>query len=304
LPKLSDPAVLIFIGAVLGIIGGLLGGIGAFRASRQQAQEQIELRKKADEVADSQRELRKKSDEQVELQREISKKSAEIAALYQTIADSQRELRKKADVQAESQQQLRMKSDEIAELNQRIAEAQRGLRVKSDEIAELNRQIAASVTGGDNYCHVEFVDVNQPNTVMLSVINEGKLPAYDVVIKIVDVIKVEHLKKALPEHLAALTSLEGMFQKTLGNVPPTQAVLLNKNPLLLPESNVAVFEIHIEARNGTIAQVVRFERVEGAWTFATKATLLNEQKVLWQHISDRYPHKNIDDPDWWKIQTR
>jgi len=81
--KLGDPSIMIFMGAVISILGALLGGIGAFRSSRQQAQEQMVLRQKAEDVAESQRELRKKSDE--------------IAALNREIASAQVELRKKSD---------------------------------------------------------------------------------------------------------------------------------------------------------------------------------------------------------------
>jgi hypothetical protein len=195
---------------------------------------------------------------------------------------------------------VRQNQEKVLSATQR-AQFESELRSKSDEIASLNREIAASVTGGDSHCHVEFVDLNQPNAVMLAVINEGKWPAYDVVIKIVDVLKVDATKKLLPEHLAALSSMESMFQKSLGNVPPKQAVVLNKTPLALPETDAAVFEIHIEARNGTVAQVVRFKRIKGVWTFATKATLLNDPKVLWQQIGANYPDKTIDDADWWKV---
>ena len=46
---------------------------------------------------------------------------------------------------------------------------ERELRKKSDEIAALNRQIAASVTGGDSFCYVQFgsLGVAEPNTAIL-----------------------------------------------------------------------------------------------------------------------------------------
>ena len=77
--KLNDPAVIVFIGAVISVLGGLVGGYGVLRTARQQTQEQIELRKKSDEIAAlnreialSQAELRKKSDEVAELNRMIA----------------------------------------------------------------------------------------------------------------------------------------------------------------------------------------------------------------------------------------
>jgi hypothetical protein len=103
--KLSDPAVIVFSGVVFSIVGVLLGGVGAFRATRQQGQEQAELRKKSDE----------------------------IAALYEKIATSQLELREKADNQAKVQYQLRQKSEEISALNREIANNQIDLRKMSEE---------------------------------------------------------------------------------------------------------------------------------------------------------------------------
>lgn len=77
--KLGDPAVIVFIGAVISVLGGLVGGYGVLRTTREQASEQIELRRKSEEIASlnreiasSQEELRKKSDEVAELNRNIA----------------------------------------------------------------------------------------------------------------------------------------------------------------------------------------------------------------------------------------
>ena len=89
--------------------------------------------------------------------------------------------------------------------------------------------IASSVTGGDSHCYVDFVELNEPNSVLLTVINEGKWPVYDVAVRIVDVLKTDALKKTAPEHDAALSVLlNEMFQKSLGNLAPKSAVALDK----------------------------------------------------------------------------
>src|SRR4051794_17794529 len=158
-----------------------------------------------------------------------------------------------------------------------------------------------SLTGGNNYCHVEFdggADARAASEVLLHVINAGKTPAYDVVIQIVDVLDAERVKATTSPSEAPYTVLQRVFQKTLGPIAPQTAVSLAKDLLRLPERNAAVYEIHIQQRNGTVAQVVRFERVSGLWTFATKATRLNETTVLWQQIDSAYPKQNIDNADW------
>jgi len=160
-----------------------------------------------------------------------------------------------------------------------------------------------ALSGGKNYSHVEFdvgVDVSGMSTVLLHVINEGEYPVYDVVVQIVDVLDADRIKATVPPNEAPYAVLQRMFQKTLGTVAPKSAVSLTKDLLRLPEGSVAVYEIHLQQRNGTVAQVARFERVNSSWTFATKATLLNDTKILWQQIHSAYPRQNIDNADWWR----
>jgi hypothetical protein len=62
------------------------------------------------------------------------------------------------------------------------SEFERALRKKSEEIADLNRQIAASVTGGDSFCYLEFgsLGVAEPNMAILMLLHKGKYPMYEV----------------------------------------------------------------------------------------------------------------------------
>jgi hypothetical protein len=173
---------------------------------------------------------------------------------------------------------------------------------KRQEKQELSTKLD-TLNGGNNFCHVEFDAGPDPygaSSILLHVINEGDYPAYDVVVQIVDVLDADRIKASVPENEAPYAVLQRMFQKTIGTVAPKSGVSLTKNLLRLPDTEVAVYEIHLQQRNGTVSQVVRFERVNGSWTFATKATLLDDTKVLWQQIHSRYPRQNIDNSNWWR----
>jgi hypothetical protein len=240
---------------VISVFGALLGGVGAFLSSQQQTRRQVELREKADEVAESQRELRKKSDE--------------IAALYQTLAESQRELREKADVQAEAQTQLRLKSEEIAELNRHIANAQIELRKRSDEVAELNRTIAASVTGGDSYCYLTLSHLG-PNNAIIVIVHQGNYPLYDVSIRMVDLDKYEEVSRKFPNSTFESLKLSET-NIPVGNLSPGQARLMHS----MQTSTADKFRhnIFISARNGMFTELLRFAKVEGVWKSAMNSEL-------------------------------
>lgn len=261
--KFNDPAVIVFIGVVFSIVGVLLGGVGAFRATRQQAQEQAELKNKSDE----------------------------IAALYQKIAESQIELRAKADIQTEAQGQLRQKSEEISALNKEIANTQIDLRRRSDEIAELNKTISATVTGGDSYCYfLVGHPSNKTNSVDLMLMTEGKYPLYDVSIKIDDVEKLLNIVMTQTENgnrpFQSMTEANTfMLQASrvikVGNIGPSQAMELGS--LQLPDTDKQSFNISILARNGYVFQIVRFRRVKGEW-----------KRAIQVHHNGKNVHETID----------
>ncbi len=167
------------------------------------------------------------------------------------------------------------------------------------EARELTSRLDA-LSGGKTYCHVEFdagANPSSASAMLLHLVNSGDSPVYDVVVQIVDVLEADRIKRSLAPNEAPYAVLQKMFQKTIGTVAAQSAVSLTKDLLRLPERDVAVFEIHIQQRNGTVAQVVRFERVNKAWTFGTKATLLKDSNVLWQQVHSAYPRQNIDKSD-------
>src|SRR5882762_1540173 len=61
--------------------------------------------------------------------------------------------------------------------------ANKKLEQKNEEIARLNRETANAVTGGDSYCYLMPI-ANIPE--MVTVIQKGEFPLYDVSVRVVD----------------------------------------------------------------------------------------------------------------------
>jgi flagellar biosynthesis GTPase FlhF len=251
--------------ALLALLGTALAAYAAFWSARKQ---ETESTRAAQERVKFERELREKSDQQAQAQRELREKSDEIAALYQKIAESQEELRKTAEEQTQEQRGLRQQSDEIARLNREIAEAQTELRLKSDEVAELNKTTAASVTGGDSYCYVQFINsLNGLVNGRMMVIHQGKFPLYDVQIRIVDLDKFNAMSKRGEITIETVMQSEGILN--IGNMSPNLAQM-REVPPFSPTAEELNYNIFISARNGSFTELLRLKKINGVWKSALK----------------------------------
>lgn len=272
--KLSDPAVIVIIGVAFSIIGVALGGIGAFRASRQQTQEQIQLREKSDE----------------------------IAALNRSIASSQIDLRRQAEIQTEAQHQLRIKSEEIAGLNRDIAISQTELRKKSDEIAELNKSIAATVTGGDSYGAVHpltVLDEREQEVCMLYFENLGNFPLYDVHI---EMFSPDDLLEPRQDGRATIEGFKNRSYFDLGNIPVHGGKSFG-NLFKLKNDGEMNLTFSISARNGLFSQRLRIVKIGETITSARKVNTVAQgegakPKILLEKASDKFPRDSSGKIQW------
>jgi len=188
---------------------------------------------------------------------------------------------------------------ERAESAEARAEAEKALRQKTEEIAQLNREIAASVTGGDSYPCVRVVGgpMGIGDTPLLTVLNAGRYPLYDVSVRIVDFDlfqeKVEHNPSLrIEDVLAAQKSYQ------LGNLGASQVHLLER--VQLPSDGHAKgFTISLLARNGSVTQALRFRRVNGTWVFAFKVMRDDAHStVLLESVEPTFP-RNPDGSVAW-----
>ncbi len=149
----------------------------------------------------------------------------------------------------------RQNEDKVQSASQR-AQFETELRKKSEEITALNKTIAASVTGGDSFCYVEFIVGSDRITPTIT--SHGKYPVYDVNIQMRD--EDEKDESVAPIRL------------NIGTMSAQQQQTANRT-LPLPSNKDALrFKILINARNGWFTEILRLHRVNGKWKTAMKIT--------------------------------
>jgi hypothetical protein len=176
-------------------------------------------------------------------------------------------------------------------------EFERELRGRSDEIAALNRQIAASVTGGDSFCYVEFgsLGVAEPNTAILMLLHKGTYPMYEVGGYMVDLQEFSPAPDAGQEiRWSAFHNIDG------GNMMPESAKpLMNWRLSDMDEQN---YNVSLYARNGFFSQLIRLRCVNGNWKVATRVRkqLANgdESPTLYLDVDAGFPLNERGEVDW------
>jgi hypothetical protein len=186
----------------------------------------------------------------------------------------------------------------VFEQTNKIIELNEKLVIKSDEIAALNRAISGSITGGDSFCYVALSNLDSvTNTGILTVIQEGNYPLYDLSIRMADVEKFLQLQKVLP---IGQVRLQVETHLNVGNVSLSHAY--NLRIWKLPNLDQQSYNIFIMARNGSFTQLLRFRRVNGEWISATKVMRRNgkDSVVLLEEIDKSFPRDATGQVDWGK----
>jgi hypothetical protein len=162
------------------------------------------------------------------------------------------------------------------------------LAQKNEEIARLNRETANAVTGGDSVCYLLPL-ANLPG--MVTVVQKGRFPLYDVSVRIVD----------LDDPASNVASLSAQTRNsfTLGNIPPESAQVLQSVITLVGDRKR--FNIFFSARNGFFTQELRMRLVNGEWKSAIRVVCnLPDGKAtsLFTQIMDDYPKEKDGSIDW------
>ena len=173
--------------------------------------------------------------------------------------------------------------------------AERLLREKSDKIAELNQYIAESVTGGDGFILLEIANIDaDKNTGILTLVNKGDQPMYDVSVDMVDV------EQGLPQDLTLESWLETRKQIRAGNLPGGHALLVGRYEL--PQGDRLRLRLFVSARNGSTTQTLRLRKVNGEWRLATRVTRRSSDgrnlNTIFEKIDDEYPRSSNGEIDW------
>jgi hypothetical protein len=161
----------------------------------------------------------------------------------------------------------------------------------------LNRQIAASVTGGDGFPCLTFASllVAGPNSAILTLLNQGEHPLYEVNGYIADL--QESRQVSDKEQVPAWTWFKNIQG---GNMSPNSA-----RPLFdwqLPETDEQDYNVFLNARNGFFTQLVRLRRVDGSWRVATRVRKQfangDESPTLFLDVDAGFPLNERGEVDW------
>lgn len=177
------------------------------------------------------------------------------------------------------------------------------LRKKNDEIAKLNHKIANSITGGESFCYLELLRIQDLSEKrMLSVAHQGNYPVYDVKMSIMDKIKYKKLTREKTKSGYATSDIlkaqsDASIHFDLGNLPPDST-----KPLRNESENVFIdlsdldhleFQVTINARNGFIYQDLILKKINEDWKKASR--VLGHPDRFDDKRSDRSLLIDIDD---------
>lgn len=221
------------------------------------------------------------------------------------------ESRKKGNEILLLSRQLQVRQNELLEQSHHINKLTEIVANKNYEIGQQNAKIAGLVqdslswtSGGDSFCYFQFPIPNpKSGTIDLVLMNLGKHPIYDVVVKIRDVEgavaawKHEYSKGHLPvESLVDSLQLMSMGSKTISVGTMTPNILLPIGKLKLPDAEKQSYEINIMARNGHAVQMLSYRRVNGVWKGAMRT--YSKDNTIKEDIEPGFPKNNKGEALW------
>lgn len=173
-------------------------------------------------------------------------------------------------------------------LNQKV------LMDKNQEIASLNKQISEFITGGTSFCYVVIPATNTDNNKVpykapMVIILEGKLPVYDVYVRINDNDNSD-------------LSFERIVNNrvSVGTVTPGEPIILPYYFNFLPNEVKKNFNMFISTRNGFYIQSIKLLKINGKWESATRVMKRDEsgERNIFENKTQDFPP--ITEKEWRK----
>lgn len=161
-----------------------------------------------------------------------------------------------------------------------------------NEVEKSTYQMICHITGGDSfpYFQIGMLD-NKKNTGVLMSIQEGEHPLYDVNARIVDLQKFEQVKNNLS--LANMSYSD--IYISIGNMIPSHARMIQ--PWKIHNEPTQSYNVFLTARNGNFTQLIRLNKINGAWISATKV-IKTDDEVLYENVDNNFP-RDVDGNVCW-----
>ncbi len=151
--------------------------------------------------------------------------------------------------------------------------------------------IINTLTGGDSFCYWHIANIND-NCGIETTVHKGKYTLFNVRVRIVDNEKMS----LLPEHLKA--SIKGWDQCTYMRSFNSLLAkhVFGGNVFNLEEGDKRSFNIFWTASNGSFDQLLRYEKVDRQWFWATKVS--RQGIILYEEIQEGYPKNENGSINW------
>jgi hypothetical protein len=128
------------------------------------------------------------------------------------------------------------------------------------EVQKLNENIHNNVTGGESYCEVEVLSLqdNGKTIYFLGVMNKGDFPLEEVSIELINTTKFKQRKRT--DRQATLQDLSEKEYIKIGNILPHGTAMLNRE-IILAEGEIVEFGIPIQTKNKFMGQSLRITKI-------------------------------------------
>lgn len=244
---------IIFIGAVIAVLGGLISAIGTLRHNKSSSDKSNRIEQGVNKGL----EIGQTTNSEVLQLKEQNNNLTQEAIL----------LKEKVEKQENKIDELRKENIELY-----------------FKLAEASKEIHNNLTGGDSYCRMDLGNINYTGDEgYLVFFVEGKYPLSSIQARIVDLnyfdatgLTVEDLSKNVVN---------------IGTLQPNKAFVTNKKHPLDKRKGVNL-NIFFSANNGYVNQLIRMRYINNKWLSATRILTMMEGKVLFEEIDPNYPEND------------
>jgi len=244
----------IFIGAIIAVVGGLISAIGTLKHNKNSSEKSTRIEKGVNLGLD----LGQTTNSEVLQIKEQNNNLAQEAIL----------LKDKIEKQENKIDELRKENTDLY-----------------SKLADASKEIHNNLTGGDSYCRMDIGSINPAgNEGYLVFFVEGKYPLSSIQARIVDLNSFD----------ATSLTMEDLSKNVMniGTLEPDKAFVTNKKFLLDKNAGVNL-NVFFVANNGFVNQLIRMRFINNVWVTATRISTM-EGKILFEDINPNYPEKDTN----------
>jgi hypothetical protein len=170
----------------------------------------------------------------------------------------------------------------------------------SIQLSNSTLQLSQSITGGDSFCELDFVNTADPGFCKVFVINHGKYPLHDFQARVFDLGALKEMEKTYPPpnpitgiiELPSGTKLPE-FKISLGTIMPNSKKEIMQLVNVGKYGKVSSFNIFLSGKNGDFVQLLRMYKTTNSWIKASRIQNEQDSKILYEFIDNEFPKDKL-----------